>query len=72
MKFSDALLYDIRIQIRYYLSKNSLKMLFGFKQAVTCNRLTIANESDYESDLVRKFFDLYRCNFFWKKKIAQT
>ena len=68
IEFSDAFLYEVRIQTQYYLSKNSLKTLFDFKQVVTCNRLTMANESDYESDPVRKFFDLNRCKCVLKKK----
>ena len=53
-------LYDVRIQTLYYLSKNSVKMFIGFKQVVTCNRLTMANENDYELDPVRKIFNLNR------------
>ena len=64
IEFSDAPLYDIRIQTRYYLSKNSLKTFFDFKQAVSWNRLTMANESDYESDPVRILIDSNRCIFF--------
>ena len=68
-----ATIYILNFQTRYcmmYEFKHgtiSLKTFFGFKQAVSCNRLTMANESDYESDPVRKIFDLNRCIFFKKK-----
>ena len=68
IEFADACLYEVRIQTRYYLSKNSLKTLFDFKQVVTCNRLTMANESDYESDPVHKIHDLNRWKCVLKKK----
>ena len=63
-------------KICLYISNSQSRMKYEFKhgtislktlkQAVTCNRLTMANESDYESDAVRKFFDLNRWNFYKK------
>ena len=43
-------------------------MFFNFKQAVSWNQLTMANESHYESDLVCILIDLNRCNFFKKNE----
>ena len=50
----------------------SLKTFIDFKQVVTCNRLTMANERDYRANPVRKFFDLNQCNFLSKKKSHKT
>ena len=55
-----------------YEFKHGTISLKTLKQAVTCNRLTMANESNYESDVVRKFFDLNRWKFKKKKKLNRT
>ena len=55
-----------------YEFKHGTISLKTLKQVVTCNRLTMANESDYESDAVRKFFDLNRWKFFKKIKSHKT
>ena len=57
-------------KICLYISNSEMRMKYEFKhgtislktlkEVVTRNWLNMANESDYESDAVSKFFDLNR------------